>query len=188
MKKIKQALLVLLAVVATNITTNAQSIDNYNDYVKYGIKGGVNLANLRGVDRSVKTGVSVGMFAEYPLSLKLGFRSELNFSVQGAKAVNGIQQVKLNYLNWPLLARYYASEKLSLEAGPQLGFLLSGSGGSLPKSAYKTLDFSLGFGAGYNLTKELELNARYNFGLTDITKTPGSIKNSVFQFTLAYSF
>ncbi|RZJ55928.1 MAG: PorT family protein, partial [Flavobacterium sp.] len=31
----------------------------------------------------------------------------------------------LSYLNVPIMAKYYVIEKLSLEAGPQIGFLLS---------------------------------------------------------------
>ncbi|SIQ21063.1 Outer membrane protein beta-barrel domain-containing protein [Maribacter ulvicola] len=98
--------------------------------------------------------------------------------------------MKLNYINLPVLAKFYATDAFSIETGPQLGILLSGKGGYLPNSrSYRTLDFGLGFGLGYKITDKLELGVRYTIGFTDVTKTnTENLKNSVGQFTLGYSF
>ena len=74
-----------------------------------------------------------------------------------------------------------------MEFGPQIGFLLSGTGGILPNGAYNAVDFGLSLGTSIQLLPNLDLGARYNIGLTEVTKTHQNIKNSVFQFTLGYT-
>lgn len=173
-----------LTLIATALCINAQS----NSAFVYGIKGGLNLAELDGYDGEAKTAFSAGLFTEYLTASRFAFRTETYFSVQGAKSkTNNEQEIKLNYLQLPVLVKYYLSRNLSAEVGPNFGFLLSGKGGQLPKSAYETFDFGVAFGASIKLSHNLELGARYNLGVTDVTKTPQEIKNSVLQFTLSAS-
>jgi opacity protein-like surface antigen len=97
--------------------------------------------------------------------------------------------------------KYYAAERFSLEAGPQLGFLTSSKmkteviGQSVTqnvKSLFESIDFGLNIGAGYYFTKNVSLGARYNFGLANVGKNEegsnDSIKNSVFSVSLGYKF
>jgi len=187
MRTLKQTLIALSFVLSGVLATNAQSRGNgYDQFVEFGIKGGLNLSNIQNANGDLKTGLAVGAYGEYPVSETLSIRSEAIFSVQGAKASVGNGKIKLNYINWPILVRFYTGDTLSFEAGPQIGFLLSGRGGGLPSSAYKTVDLGAAFGTAYQVTDRMEVGARYNLGLTDFTKTPGHFKNSVFQFTLAY--
>ena len=57
---------------------------------------------------------------------------------------------------------------------------------------FKSIDFGLGFGIGYNFSEQVGANLRYNFGLTNIAETKDGdntkIKNSVFALSLAYKF
>lgn len=111
------------------------------------------------------------------------------------------------------MAKYYVSDKFSLEAGPQIGFLLSAkvdfeytyretfegvteieseSGSVDIKDEVKSIDFGFGFGAAYNFTDKLSLGARYTLGLTSIAKDfegeSADIKNNVLQVSLGYKF
>jgi hypothetical protein len=181
---IKKVFLTIALILSASYITEAQS----NDYALYGVKGGLNLSNLNGVSSKLKPGFTAGIFAEYFISEGVSLRSEMLFAVQGAKSKNGTQKIKLNYINWPILAKLYATKDFSIEVGPQLGFLISGKGGGLPKSAYKTLDVGAALGVNYRLNQAFEIGARYNHGLTDITKTSGKLKNRVVQLSLAYSF
>ena len=56
--------------------------------------------------------------AEIPIANRFSFQPELLYSGQGSS-------VNLNYLNIPLMAKYNLTKEFSLEAGPQIGFLLS---------------------------------------------------------------
>lgn len=218
MKKI----LLSAVVVFTFGLTNAQD-------VSYGVKGGLNLSNLSGDIEDTKSlfGAHVGAFAEIKITDKFSVQPELLFSMQGAKqeytyfeSFEGFTitetektTLKLGYLNLPIMAKYYVSDKFSLEAGPQIGFLLSAkvdfeytyretfdgvteieseSGSVDIKDEVKSIDFGFGFGAAYNFTDKLSLGARYTLGLTSIAKDfegeSADIKNNVLQVSLGYKF
>ena len=179
---------------------------------KFGVKGGVNFATLTGdaEDVSMKVGFNVGGFVEIKVSDKFSVQPELLYSTQGARTeisefdgFNFDAKVNLGYLNIPIMARYYVANKFSLEAGPQVGFLLSAKGkaevmeGGVTTSAeedikdeFESIDFGVNFGAGYDFTKNLSANVRYNFGLTNIAKDSGNDKanNSVLSLSLGYKF
>jgi hypothetical protein len=87
-----------------------------------------------------------------------------------------------------------------VEAGPQIGFLLSAkSRGEDIGDLYKSSDFGLNLGLGYNFTEDLSIALRYTIGLSDIADVPddyddypdfynASFKNSNFALSLAYKF
>ncbi len=108
----KKVLLVTAIAVLGLATVNAQEI-------KFGAKGGLNFASITGdnIDESgLTTGIHFGVLAEIPLSEKFSFQPELLYSSQA---------LNLNYLNIPLMGKYYLTKGFSLEVGPQIGFLLS---------------------------------------------------------------
>lgn len=180
---------------------------------KFGVKGGVNFANLSGdtEDASLKVGFHVGGFAEIKVSDKFSVQPELLYSTQGAKfdeSVDGVDiesKLNLSYLNIPVMAKFYVAEKFSLEAGPQIGFLLSAkakgegtengitiSAEQDVKDSFESIDFGLNFGAGYDFTENLSAGVRYNLGLSNIAKTEegddSKIQNSVFSLSIGYKF
>lgn len=180
-------LLVSAILLATGFV-NAQDI-------KFGAKLGLNIANISGdiEDNKALFGANLGGFAEITLSDKLAFQPELLFSMQGSKYED--IATKLNYINIPLLAKYNLNEKFSVLAGPQIGFLMSAklkdSNESLDvKDGFNTFDFGLNVGAGYNVTENIIVDARYNFGLSNILKDSDGVsqKNSVIQLSVGYKF
>ena len=186
MKKI-----LLLAVVTVLGFTNVTA-----QKIKFGAKGGLNFANINGDDTSKLETVAAfnfGLMSEIPISQKFSFQPEIMFSGQGYsfEGSNG-NIVALNYLNVPLMGKYYVVKGLSLEAGPQLGFLLSAKNEKTNvKDSFNTVDFGVNFGLGYKLENGLNFGARYNLGLTDINDLEGSSaknNNSVFQVSIGYFF
>lgn len=192
----------------------AFGIANAQD-VEFGVKGGLNIASLSGdvEDVSSKMGFHVGGFAEIKLTDKFSVQPELLFSLQGAKEeytetmagfdVKYEDKLNLSYLNIPIMAKYYATESLSIQAGPQVGFLMSANleekasfeGGSETaetdvKEFMETVDFGVNFGLGYKITENFGVDARYNVGLSNIYKDSDDYKvsNSVIQVSLGYTF
>jgi long-subunit fatty acid transport protein len=191
----------------------AFSFANAQD-VKFGAKAGLNISSITGDtdgfgDISSKVGFQVGGFAEIKVSDKFAIQPELLYSAQGAKAkiseegvsIKGTQ--KLAYLNIPVMAKYYVTEGFSLEAGPQLGFLLSAEqeatvsfeGESVTDSAdnkedFNSIDFGFNLGAGYDVTENINLGVRYSIGLSNILKDSGDIKqnNSNIAIAVGYKF
>lgn len=161
--------------------------------IKFGAKGGFNLASVSGKNttgKEVVTSFNLGILSEIPVSTKFSFQPEIMYSGQGYSFND--QTFALSYLNLPLMGKYYVAKGLSVEAGPQIGFLFSAKNEDINvKDSFKKVDFGVNFGLGYKFDNGLNFGARYNTGLTDINNVKnasGTIKNSVFQFSVGYFF
>jgi hypothetical protein len=187
----KKIILAVVAVFAFSFA-NAQE-------TKFGAKVALNIATLTGDAEDVSSivGFQIGGFAEFKISDKFSIQPELLFSTQGAQVQSEGDEVDFNlsYLNIPVMAKYYATPKLSFELGPQIGFLTSAKGKTMGVSVdiddfFKSTDFGLNFGAGYDFTNKFSAGVRYNLGLSNIAEDSGdeSIQNSVFSISLGYKF
>lgn len=184
--------------------------------VKFGAKAGVNLASIGGDfdEFDGRTSFHVGGVAEIVISEKFSIQPELLYNSVGAAldetdsfegvTVDFESTIKLDYISLPIMAKYYVADGLSLEAGPQVGFLLSAtgefeaSGGGFSESGsedikddFKSIDFGLGFGAGYKLPNGLNFSARYVLGLANIAENDGedfSAQNNVLQVSVGFMF
>ncbi len=194
---------ILAAFVLGTITTAVAQ-----QQVKFGPKAGLNFANLSGLnDSEMKTSFHVGAVAEIKFNEKFSIQPEVVYSAQGTKytetfPVLGTVETSLNndYINIPILAKYYIVDGFSVEAGPQVGFLMKseskveGGSGSVTtdsKDNFKSTDFGLGLGLAYDLPVGLFVNARYNLGLSDIrenTSAGDAVKNNVIQVGIGYKF
>lgn len=193
----------------------------YAQELHYGVKGGLNVSTMLGdVDGTkARTSFHAGAVLEISLNDKFSIQPEVLFSAQGVKekyseyaygyTLKSDSKLKMNYLNIPIMAKYYVIEGLSIEAGPQIGILLSAKAdadqkvyynGTIEeaislsevnvKDSFKGIDLGLNFGIGYKLDFGLAFNARYNLGLTNINDDfiDGKIRNGVFQFSAGYFF
>lgn len=204
-------------VILSAIAVMAFGMANAQD-VKFGLKGGLNVSNFsgdtEGIDFKSRFGFNVGGFVEIKFSEKFALQPEVLYSTQGAKVdnfnldVDGIGTVNadvafnLAYINVPVMFKYFAAEKFSLEAGPQIGFLVSaetktkvdGYGSSKVdiKDNFESIDFGLNFGAGYDFTENFSAGVRYNLGLANIAKTEegddSKVHNGVFSLSVGYKF
>ncbi len=207
--------LLLFAAVAVFAFTNVNAQE-----VKYGVKAGVNFASIggdsfEGVSTSSLTAFHVGGVAEIVISEKFSVQPELLYSSQGGKreysetdgdfTFSATEDVKLDYISLPIMAKYYVAEGFSIEAGPQISFLTSAkvdfeetfegqteSGSEDIKDSVKSTDFGLGIGAGYKMDSGLNFALRYNLGLSNANDGEGSDEfknqNNVFQVSVGYMF
>jgi hypothetical protein len=195
----KKVFLVLTAVAVTTLSY-AQ--------VQFGVKAGVNIATATGsgTDGASKTSLinfNAGGLVSIPVSDAFSVQPELVYSGQGVKGTqDGISVTdNLSYINVPILAKYMIASGFSVEAGPQIGFLLSAKekateGGvtqtaTIPNTS--SVDFSIAAGVSYLLSSNnLGFDARYNIGLTNVNNGPDAssdeIKNSVIQIGVFYMF
>lgn len=177
--------------------------------VNYGVKAGVNFANLNLSedveiwDPATLTGFNAGVFVNAELAENFSVQPELFYSGQGSVVFeegDASVKYKLGYLSLPVLARYQFWEGFRLEVGPQLGLLLSakqiaegtGEDGEIDiKDENKSIDFGLAGGASYQLPVGVGIFARYYTGLTDISDNSDSdvsVKNNVASVGLTYTF
>ena len=162
--------------------------------LQVGIKGGVNLSNYDdGDDGDARVGFHVGgLLHIHTQNPRLALQPEFVFSTQGASFGDGTQ--KIDYLNIPFLIQYIGRGGLRLETGPQVGALISAKFEDNEdnefsiKNSFKKSDFGWVFGLGFLSSSGLGVDARYNLGLTDITKGRGNVMNRVWQFGIFYQF
>ncbi|TDS65042.1 porin family protein [Myroides indicus] len=184
----KKIILSALALTAFTFTANAQTPD-----LKLGAKAGVNFANLNGGESmDMKTGFHVGVLAEIFINEKFSVQPEILYSSQGAEK-DGLK-ANFDYINVPIIGKYYVMDGLNVQFGPQIGFLtkaeLKGGGEKMDmKDASQKVDFGVNFGAGYELPMGVFFDARYNLGFTKVEKEgENSSKNGVIQISVGYKF
>ncbi|MFL9836355.1 porin family protein [Flavobacterium sp. ST-75] len=190
----KKILLSAVALMAFGFASEAQDI-------KFGAKAGLNIADFGGDAETSgsRTGFHVGAVAEFKLTEQFSIQPELLYSMQGAKfeTVDGLtvveEDMKLDYINVPIMAKYYLFEGFSIQAGPQIGFLMSAKAEDEDvKDSFKSIDFALNGGVGYELTMGVFFQARYSAGLADINDFGGDeaikINNNVISVSVGYKF
>lgn len=170
-------LFVVVIALFMGTTVFSQSLD-------LGIKLGANFANISDVSNmSSKTGFQGGAFAALKFQ-KVAVQADVLYSQQGAKFKFG--KFDLDYVNVPIVVKYYLVQGLNVQVGPQFGFLVNDD---VAEGETKDMDISGVAGLGYDLPFGIRVDARYNFGLTDVSKVAGAEgKNSVFSIALGYSF
>ena len=168
----------------------------------FGIKGGMNASELHwtngGNKMDTKIGFHAGALAHiHAKHSNWGIQPEVMYSLEGAKqTLTGIKtDHNLGYINVPVLVQYMFDNGFRIEAGPQVGFLMNAKNntGSIKidvKDNYKSTAFSIPVGVGYLTRSGLGFDARYSFGISDLSKTSGSSKlhGNNFQFGLFYQF
>jgi hypothetical protein len=112
----------------------------------------------------------------------------------------------IDYINIPILGKYYFTDALSVDAGPQMGFLASAQletevegadGGQAEGDADVSdvtngTDFGIVAGLKYRLDMGVFFSGRYNLGVSNINDFTGSDnfkqQNNVIQLSVGYSF
>jgi hypothetical protein len=161
------------------------AITSYAQGVDFGIKAGANFSTLTdATGLKNKTGFHGGLFLGLKFNDKIALQPELLYSQQGAEFDMG--KIDLNYINVPVIIKYYLVQGLNIQVGPQFGFVVDDN---ISNAIFEAEDFDISgvIGAGYDFPFGIRLDARYNFGFTDVEKVSGS-KNGVFSIALGYSF
>ncbi|MDR1160787.1 MAG: PorT family protein [Tannerellaceae bacterium] len=198
MKKIACLLLLLTA-----FQVNAQQF-------RYAARAGLNLANKTNTRGTFKPGLNFGASAEYLITPLLSAEAGLYYSMQGSRFKFANTDLQHNYLNLPVLAKYYVNRGLSVFAGPQLGIKANVNKQAFASKMFETdridgdmvkpFDLSAVIGAGYLLENGFFVSANINCGLTSTAKSQftydgvpfqtdkGSYRNIVVQFNFGYCF
>lgn len=181
--------------------------------VRFGVKGGLNLASIGGDALysgfggfNSRTSFHIGALVEIPFTDKISLQPEVLYSSQGSSSdfgvlsgstLNGVD-TKLDYIAIPIMGKYHIIAGLSGELGPVINILASAEGlnsttlivGDV-KNKYKSLDIGIGIGASYRLPMGVFGSLRYNKGVTDInddTNVTGKNQNNIFQVSAGYTF
>lgn len=154
-----------------------------------------------------------GVFAEFVFSDFLSLQPELLYSVKGDKFTIDSDDTYessfvYKYLSLPIVLKYYVTEEITIEAGPQVAYLLSAKDlrkGEEVSTEYgeeeasfdikdfmQVYDVGATAGVGYLTKSGFYLSARYNMGLINTSKDEadllGSFKNGAIQLSAGFSF
>jgi hypothetical protein len=161
----------------------------------FGLKMGANIANLKistgglNVVLDSKTGFHGGGFFTIPAAKNFTIQPEFVYSMEGAQFKQTSSKINLHCINLPILFQYNSGGFI-VEAGPQLGFLLSAQeDGQDVTNGYENINIALGFGAAYRLKEGVGISARYNLGLTSVAKDQSqevAMKSNVLQLGVTF--
>ena len=185
---------------------------------QFGLKAGLNVSDINndasGTDMKAKTGLYVGVTATIPVSDEFSVQPELIYNQLGAKTnlydFGGIignvsTTTKLDYISLPVMLQYNFPSNFYLELGPEFSYMVSAKQGLSTSIISPSTDINMdylnrlnvgaGFGAGYNLNKNIGISARYTLGLTGLGKNGNvtdyfldSAKNNNLQVGVNFKF
>lgn len=233
-KKISLAAVIIFT-LAVPVKTNAQAallVLLFGDQVAsedfyFSLKVGGNITNLTNTEQSTSAfGVNFGLLATIKLSDKFYLVPEFApLSRKGAKNIlvhptgnadldallsnTSTSEIQLNYLDIPVMLKYYPVQKINVGIGPYFSFLTSGENfyetnagdaGDLQilqdiKPDFNNFDYGLMAEIGYAPFREshsddLNFHVRFSYGFTDIMKNnPGDqVSNYALQLFVSIPF
>ena len=182
----------------------------------FGPKIGVDYTHYWGKHTSHggKLNYQAGLQMEYRFNGKFALAPEVVFAAQGGKYdfVNYDKtypsqygrytrpaNYHINYINLPVMFKYYMTPSLSIDFGPQVGFNVykkstdkwKYEGKSFKETdelkGLKTVDFAIGLGLTYNIADEVFIQGRYTLGMTKLLDGINT-KNGNGQIAIGYRF
>ncbi|HIS34760.1 MAG TPA: PorT family protein [Candidatus Avirikenella pullistercoris] len=199
--------LLMIGLISIGLTAAAQP------RFGYGIRAGMNLTDMVGKHSSItndwRVGFAAGIFIDYRFTDAFALEGDVLYSQEGLHKIKSkdfpeIPGIKanMNYINVPVLAKFYPVGGFNMVVGPQASFLvkkkisgdiLSGQEKHFIKDALNNTVLDLVVGIGYEFDFGLMFDLRYAIGLTKtFEKVDGTRfmkgNNSNLQLTAAWRF
>lgn len=203
----KKTMIVLVCMLMAAGTAMAQKT------FTFGPKIGVDYTHQWGTNINDESALNyqAGVFMEYRFDTRFAIAPEAVFATHArpmrewhdwwmkedaTRDVTTTYQV--NYINIPVMFKYYVIPSLSLDLGPQFGFMVYGKstdkwedGGKKMKEKHdigdRSFDFGIGLGATYNFNEKVFIQARYTLGLVPLYKGSHA-RNGNAQLSVGYRF
>lgn len=185
----KKYVLALAVFIAFAMNSQAQKITG-------GIKGGLNISDVSGINGDNRLSGHIGVFINSKLNRQWSIQPELLYSGQGQQFWfnNNEYTLALSYLQIPIMFQYQATKQFYIDFGPQIGILLAANHKNDDDKwevdeYYKKADVGLAVGLGFNITRQVGIYGRYIIGLADISKRNlPDYSNRVGQIGFSFKF
>lgn len=176
---------------------------NFDPPKEFYTRHGFTLSNVSNIDHNYKLSFHIGFGYEFQISSFYSLQPEAIFSRQGSTAViDGVRiRNRLNYINIPVVSRFFITPKLSLDVAPQLGLLASARVKTkgdknnrnikiLSSEDFNTTEFGVGLGTTYKICEDTHIMFRYTQGLTNVYKKSyigdRNTRNSTFEISFIF--
>lgn len=201
-------LILILALFSFIVQLNAQEYgveDIGKSMNKFGVKLGVNIANFSSNPTDTKYSSStkfpyIGMLSKMNISKVFILQAEFGYNIlgtdydlyEGADPVN----ISLGYITIGAVMKAYfiRNNGFNVHLGLQYGYLIYGHQNDLDiMNNYKSSDFDLAAGVGYDFDFGMLVELRYLLGLTNVSnlqdiRFASIIKNRAIQLQLGWMF
>lgn len=193
----------------------------------FSLKIGGNLTNVTNLENSqARFGMNFGLLASIKVQNSFYIVPEISFlSLKGAKNINKLPTgnddldkvlknvengfLDLNYIDIPVLFKYYANQKFSLGIGPYISYLTSASSfyetnlssagdievRQLTKDSYNNWDYGITVEVAYAPSRtsnsdDMNFHLRFSYGFSDIIKDNhgDAIQNYAIQGYISFPF
>ena len=172
-------------------------VDEIPRFARAGFKAGANYSFINGdlenTDGRIRA--HFGALVEYPVTKKFYVQGELYYSAQGytIEVENDTQEIGMNYIALPILAKYYLTKRVAIETGPQFSNLSTFGNEDLPDNdpfydSFNDFDIGVTAGISYHAESGLFFQLRYYLGLRDFNNTAIKATNQVGQVSIGYLF
>lgn len=173
---------------------------------KPGLRAGLNLSKITQSDASTRTDFYIAGFGELKLTKYYTLQPEISYSKQGgndvlAEVYNNQtgnydafkQDISVDYISFAIVNKFTFNDKFNMHLGPTIDFQTG-------QNRFTQSDVDLAFllGLGFNVTKDLSIEARLKKGIIDIYETDYFSNNSydvgdyntnfLFQLGVSYTF
>lgn len=173
---------------------------------KPGLRAGLNLSKITQSDASTRTDFYIAGFGELKLTKYYTLQPEISYSKQGGNDVfvevynnqTGNydafkQDISVDYISFAIVNKFTFNDKFNMHFGPTIDFQTG-------QNRFTQSDVDLAFllGLGFNVTKDLSIEARLKKGVIDIYETDYFSNNSydvgnyntnfLFQLGVSYTF
>jgi hypothetical protein len=171
----------LVLVLCTGLSINAQDF-------KFGFLTGIDVVNIRLKDKIAFEGdprvydpmisFHVNGYVGFKGTGFWGLSVEPGFIQKGGiqKSADDNIRIQLNYIQLPILADFYLSDKIFVSVGPEFGYMMSAKAKSKDISNDISFLYDNEFevsgliGINYNIIDKMDLGFRYSHGLTYTSK------------------
>ena len=179
----------------------------------FGPKVGVDYTHRWGKNINDESALNfqAGVFIEYRFNSKFAIAPEVVFatharpkrewkdwwlSEEPTRDITSTYQT--NYINIPVMFKYYVTKSLSIDLGPQLGLKVydkctdkwedsNGHWDEKYNMSHRSVDFGLGLGATYNFSEKVFVQLRYTLGLLPLYEDSNA-RNGNAQLSIGYRF
>ncbi len=177
---------------------------------RFGIRGGVNIANLSNLETKTRTDFYAGIFLAVKASDAYTFQPEISYSVQGATLNDtthtlrvensNLSDVKLEFLSITMMNKLVTQNNISFLIGPYIDIRMADNirnDGYFLEGLFPRMDLGLQVGLGFDVNDGLSIEARYKQGFVDMINENNIYQdyniddanfNRVFQIGITYKF
>lgn len=164
------------------------------------VGGNMSMLTSAGNSTAIEYGAEAGIFLTYSPSTWFALQAEAMYSLQRDKMhyeyLDTDVENRFQYINIPVLAKFYPVAGFNLQVGAQLGMLLDAKetlkcGTTKNTDDYKWYNIGIPVGLGYDFPFGLTVDARYIEGVNNIYKdkeTQGTRRNRNVSLSIGWRF